>query len=367
MKIEEIDKNFKVESALGRNDIVFTDVKNEPFRVYGLYDYKNQPRYIRTPEVVAAATNDGVKYLTYNTAGGRIRFATNSPYIAVRCKMKGVCLMPHMALSGSSGFDVYRHCDGKDTYHISLIPPTDMKDGYSSLYHAFGREWRENFDGYAEMTQYTVHFPLYNDVESVEIGLKEGSVIEKGAEYRDIPPFVLYGSSITQGGCVSRPGNAYGNVISAKLNIDHINLGFSGNARGEDAMAEYIASLKMSVFVYDYDHNAPNPEHLRNTHKRFFEIIRKAQPNLPVIMVTRPDALVEPDAVERRNIVYNTYYDAYSHGDKNVSFIDGYSLFVGEIHDLCTVDGCHPNDAGHIYMGLGIGREIDRILKGNRW
>ena len=59
MRIDEIDKNLKVEKALGLEDVVFIDVRRDPFSVYGLYDYKNQPVFRRLPEDVAKATNPG--------------------------------------------------------------------------------------------------------------------------------------------------------------------------------------------------------------------------------------------------------------------------------------------------------------------
>ena len=199
MRIDEIDKNLKVENALGLDDIVFIDVRRDPFSVYGLYDYKNQPVFRRLPEDVAMATNPGVHGLHIHTAGGRVRFSTDSPYIAIRCKMQSVTHMPHMPLIGMSGFDLYEHKMGVDTYIRSFMPNWDMKNGYESVQHIYN-------DG--KMHDYTIHFPLYNDVISLEVGLKEGSALTGGAKYADIKPVVYYGSSITQGGCASRPGNA---------------------------------------------------------------------------------------------------------------------------------------------------------------
>ena len=120
-------------------------------------------------------------------------------------------------------------------------------------------------------------------------------------------------------------------------------------------MAEYIASLPMSVFVLDYDHNAPNPEHLNKTHYRFYEIIRKAQPDLPIIMVSMPDTDRNPaDADERRGIIMNTYLRARAEGDRKVWFVDGRTLFGGRDRDCCTMDGCHPNDLGFYRMAEGL-------------
>lgn len=359
MKIEELDKNLLVEKTFDRDDVVFMDVRKAPFKLYGLYKPEEGEEFIRIPSDLARETNEGVAFLAYHTAGGRVRFKTNSPFIAIRAKMKEITRFPHMPMTGVSGFDLYQHTsDGRDTFFNMFTPPVDMTDGYQQISPAIN-------DG--EMHTYTIHFPLYNVVSSLEIGLQAGAELEAGDDYLPIAPVVYYGSSITQGGCASRPGNAYQNIISARNNIDHINLGFSGSARGEECMAKYIASLDMSCFVMDYDHNAPNVAHLEATHEKFFRIIREAHPDLPVIFVTKPDARVNEDAIARRNVVYTTYHNAYAAGDRNVSFVDGYSFFEPEYHDICTVDGCHPNDAGFVGMARVLGREITRAMNHRLW
>ena len=130
-----------------------------------------------------------------------------------------------------------------------------------------------------------------------------------------------------------------------------VNLGFSGNAKGEAEMANLIATLQMSAFVMDYDHNAPDVEHLEKTHETFFNIIRKAQPELPVIFLSKPDFDKNPDInALRREVIYNTYISALNNNDKHVYFVDGQTLFGEKDRDACTVDGCHPNDLGFMRM-----------------
>jgi lysophospholipase L1-like esterase len=116
-------------------------------------------------------------------------------------------------------------------------------------------------------------------------------------------------------------------------------------------------TLDMSVFVMDYDHNAPDAEYLRKTHKPLFETVRKAHPNLPIIIISAPDVDLDlENKLERRRICYQTYLDARSGGDNNVFFIDGFKIFDGPHRDACTVDGCHPND-------LGLSRMADAVIK----
>ena len=116
-------------------------------------------------------------------------------------------------------------------------------------------------------------------------------------------------------------------------------------------MARYIASQEMSVFVMDYDHNAPDAAHLERTHEPFFRIIRDAQPDLPVVMMSMPDFDRDPaNNSRRRDIIRRTYENAAAAGDKNVYFIDGETFFGDAERELCTVDDCHPNDIGFLRM-----------------
>ena len=151
-------------------------------------------------------------------------------------------------------------------------------------------------------------------------------------------------------------------MLARRYNADHINLGFSGSARGEDAMADYISGLDMSVFIYDYDHNAPNLEHYEATHERFFKKIRESHPSVPIVMATRPKAELSEEEISRVEIAKRTYENAKAGGDENVYFIDGRDLtdLVG-----CDglVDGTHPNDMGFYNMTVGFAKVLDNILK----
>ena len=96
----------------------------------------------------------------------------------------------------------------------------------------------------------------------------------------------------------------------------------------EKNMAEYIASLAMSAFVMDYDHNAYDPPHLEKTHEVFFKTIRTAHPDLPILIISRPDYDRDPALAEACfSIIKRTYDHAIASGDKHVRLIDGRTLF----------------------------------------
>lgn len=350
--IDQFDKNLKVETSINEPDIKFLDVKNEPFRVYGLYNYKNEPVFKRMPDEVATTVNNGVAQLNLHTAGGRVRFSTDSRYVAIKAIMPSVTHFSHMPLSGTSGFDLFIDNGSSSRYYATFMPPADMKTGYESIVY---------FDQ-PGLKHITINFPLYNGLNSLYIGLQSSAHIDKGLEYKYQKPVLYYGSSITQGGCASRPGNSYQAIISRKYNCDYINLGFSGSAKGEETIVDYMSGLDICAFVCDYDHNAPSAEHLNETHERLYKRFREKS-SVPIVFISKPDFdKNHQDNIKRRDIIYTTYMNALKNGDQNVYFIDGQYLFKDENRDCCTVDGCHPNDAGFLRMAEVIGYTVGLVL-----
>lgn len=345
MEISAIDKNFAVPASIERPGMVFYKISDAPFVINGIYF--DDGKYRRMPESVAKSVSEGVHALHANTAGGRVRFKTNSPYVAIHAVMPQVSKMPHFALTGSGGFDLY--VDNR--YTRTFVPPYDIKDGYDGIAEI----------GNTDMHEMVINFPLYSDVSELYIGLDEKAVLEAPHNYTIDRPIVYYGSSITQGGCASRAGTSYQAFVSRALDADHVNLGFSGNAKAEDEMAEYIAGLDMSVFVYDYDHNATSAEYLQNTHERMFLKIREKQPDLPVVFMSRPVATLQDYELARLKIIRRTYNNARRRGDKNVYFIDGRKL-MSLCGDEGTVDSCHPTDLGFYSMSIAVTRTLKKIF-----
>ncbi len=343
--IAEIDKNFAVVRAFGKDDAVFYDVLEKPFEINGVFF--EDGKFRRLPEKVAAKVSEGVYALPTHTAGGRVRFRTNSSYVIVSAKMPEIVRMGHFSMCGSAGFDMY---DGKE-YIASFVPPVLMEDGYDCLADLREGKWRD----------ITINFPLYSEVSELYIGLEEQAKIAPPKPYKDKLPVLYYGSSITQGGCASRPGSAYQSILSRELDVDFINLGFSGNAKAEKVMANYIKSIPMSVFVYDYDHNAPSLGHLEATHEKMFLTIREANPDLPIVMMSRPLYRLSEEEVRRVEIIKTTYENALARGDKNVYFVDGRELMkYAKLEG--TVDGCHPTDYGFYSIAKTLKKTLKKLL-----
>ena len=147
------------------------------------------------------------------------------------------------------------------------------------------------------------------------------------------------------------------------LDIETINIGFGGNCFGELCVADQIAKLDLSAFVLEYDHNAPSPEFLRQTHEPFFRYFRKLRPELPLLLISRPDGDFSNEAIqERRAIIVRTWLNAFESGDRHVEFLDGETIFSGEIREDCTSDGCHQNDLGERVMAERIVDRLKRMI-----
>ncbi len=161
MNIAEIDKNLKVETKINKADICFYNALNAPFKIYGVF-YDNG-KFRRLPESVAKSVSVGVHALHANTAGGRVRFKTNSPYVAVHVKYGSVGKMPHFAFTASIGLDLYVKENGVEVYQKTFVPPVDITDTLESVI---------DFDSCKER-EITINMPLYSEVCELCIGLSE--------------------------------------------------------------------------------------------------------------------------------------------------------------------------------------------------
>ena len=361
----DFDKNFKYES-IHKDDMKVYDVEEAPFKLYGIMKPDGDEDFIRMPRDVAKSVSEGVAGLSRNTAGGRVRFKTNSKYIAVKCVYPEINVMLTVPFSGSVCADVY--ADGK--FVTVATPGSNFIADFYEKGGARGEypdpmviekviEFPDN-----KMRDIIINFPISNALNKMYIGIEETAEIKAGDEYKHTKPIVFYGSSVTQNVCVSRAGNAYSAILSRWFDTDFVNLGFAGSAKGETEMAEYIAGLDMSVFVYDYDHNAPSVEHLKNTHYPMYKIIRDANPDLPIIMASMPCFSVGVTHIlDRRDVIKETYERAIAEGDKNVYFVDGIEDIYKHIDpEIMTVDNCHPNDFGSYCMADVFGKIIKNLL-----
>ncbi len=336
---------------------VYMDVTKAPFTLHGFHE-----PFIRVPDDVAKATSEGVAGLAKVSAGGRVRFKTTSDYIVIHADIERADMTPNSSPDANAGFEiVFKEPHG---YQYSGIIFPNMTEERKYV------EGRAKY-GNREMKDVTVFCPLGAVIKNLYIGLREGCEIESGSDYTYKTPIVFYGSSIVHGGG-TRPSSPYSAVLSKRLDTDYRNIGFGGNAKAENAIIDYIAGLDMSIFVYDYDHNAPTLEFLEETHYAGYRRFRGKQPDTPVIMAslanyhTRTfawDYFTFEDHENRRALIEANYRRALAEGDKNIYFIDGSKMIPKEFASDATTDGLHPNDLGYYFMANAFGEVIEKLLK----
>ena len=346
---------FSSQNILSLSPAVF-NARKAPFRIHGLYKPEEEGLFRRMPSDVADATNGGVKLLHTNTAGARVRFATDSSFVAVGAHYPPMEYYSKgsAALCGAGAFSFDLYADGR---HVQVLQHELLTANENQAYFDIkgGR-----YEAYAQlpgkaMREITIFFPNFVNVDDLYIGLEEGCVLKSALPYKNEKPVVIYGSSITQGACASRAGNTYPNILSRKHNFDFINLGFAGSCQAENAIIDYLCSLDACIFVFDYDHNAPSPDFLRRTHLPALRKLRAAHPNIPFVLLSRPNLSGGRGQVEERvEIITESYRALLEDGCGPVHFINGQDIFKSCDSEMMTIDNTHPTDLGFYCMSAAL-------------
>src|SRR6266498_5895169 len=86
-----------------------------------------------------------------------------------------------------------------------------------------------------------------------------------------------------RGGCATRPGLAWTNILSRKLDRPVVNLGFSGNGRLEKELISLITEVGAKLYVLDCLPNL-TPSNVSTTElkKRIVESVQQLQSKRPV-------------------------------------------------------------------------------------
>ncbi len=358
MNIEELDKNFELPNVDEEN-VCWRNARFAPFSLHGVFYDEENGCYRRVPKHLAQKIGVNTAQLSEHTAGGRVRFLTDSPYVAVKCLEPRTGIAWHMTVLNEFGCSLYA-----DNEFCGVFGPGNIGaivNGEGDFAFLGIKKFQER-----KKRKIDLYFPMYNGVKELFIGVQNGCLLNIPPEYEKDRRVVFYGSSITQGGCSSRPGNDYVSLLGRWLDCDITNLGFSGNAKGELEMAEYIAELDPNVCVMDYDHNADNAEMLEATHYPFYERLRRLRPSMKIVMMSMPYDVRETQMKERRDIIKASYFKAKQNGDENVEFIDGYTLFGEFNKDACTVDGVHPNDYGFYRMAKTVYPILKKVLNNDK-
>ena len=343
-----------------------------PMQLSGFAWFEKDHRYERLPvdrpaevtqfpngvKTIVPASKCGAYALSVDTAGGQVRFRTDSGTFQLKGTLLTTGGMDHMAFTGSAGFDIYLKFGG--VWKCLGVTRTD----HSKL------EFTANIVSGVkrEMRDVIINMPLYNGVTSFFIGLNDDAKVEPPTPFADTKPIVWYGTSIQQGGCACRPGMVSSNIISRMLNREVINLAFSGNGKGEPEMAQILAEIKNpSLYIVDNTWNV-DPNGLKATLPTFVDILRKAHPTVPILLCAptpgkeyfpemHPESLnsraatMQEEAQKRRKA-----------GDLNIFFFDALHESMGEDFWEGYVDGAHLTDLGFYRVAQAIAPLLKVIL-----
>lgn len=314
------------------------------FPIYGKAVPNTSGRYTRLPEAYKDLTRKEVWDLGRQSSGLSVRFRSNSTSISLRWISAGIGSSNHMTDTGTRGLDLYAKNIGSGEWRFvkSARPERDTLNDERII---------SNMEPL--MREYVVYLSIYEGVKKLEIGVDEGSVIDfpvinspkKGS------PVVMYGSSILQGGCANRPGMAYTNILSRRLDMEVVNLGFSGNALLDYEIAKLMTSVENpALFVLD---NVPNCEAglIEEREEKFFRILRDARPNVPVVFIEDPnyphlifDKKRAADVAARNAALRNVFQNLKKAGEKRIYYIKSDTMLG--IDGEATVDGTHFTDLG---------------------
>lgn len=345
-------------SVAKADDMIYHDASKFP--LYGSAVKNDSLTYTRLPDSLKTKIRKELYDLGTNTAGMFIRFSSNAKKMKVKWKNSTGLEFNHMAPSGISGFDIYTLMeDGKWEFVSPARPIVNKRNSKATVFAAMKPGMRE----------YIMYFPLYNGVDSVYIGVDSAAVLEMPKV--DLPkrekPVVIYGTSITQGACSSRPGMCHTNMLVRDLNREVYNLGFSGNGRLDLEVAEVMASVDAGLYVIDC---LPNNkvDALKANIDPFFQLLRSKRPDVPVLFVESPMFpgylldMNEEATLKEKNAALREYYEKLKKaGVKKIYYFETKNILTEDRQG--TVDGYHFTDLGFYRFEKKLLPVIQKILK----
>ena len=321
--------------------------------------------YDRLPAKAEAIVRKPVWDLSRNSAGLQLRFQTNADEIIVKYMVSSQHQMPHMPATGASGIDLYaKTIDGKWSWAAGKYAFGD------TIVYRFSN--LSTNDQHVKDHEYNLYLPLYNSVKWMEISYPKQCSF-KPLKTTTEKPIVVYGTSIAQGGCASRPGLAWTNILQRKLNRPIINLAFSGNGRLENEIMDMISGIDANLFVLDCLPNLTGA-YVSNgeLHKRLVNAVvglQAKKPGIPILLAEHDgytDEGMNPvrrkDYQEPNKVLTEVIDSLWQAGVKNI-----YRLSKEAINqDIeSTVDGTHPNDIGMMHYADAYEKKIKSIFLEN--
>ena len=309
--------------------------------------------YDRLPTNVTTSVNSGVRSGKHNTSGMQFRFSTDSTRLVFKWKPYSSSLsMDHMPATGVSGIDVYKFDAAKGRWRYVKVGRITSSAGATL-----------SLDG-TPGTPCLVNLPLYNGIREFTLGVDPAASVSplppraSGVE----KPVVFYGTSITQGGCASRPGMSFVNIVGRDLDVPVVNLGFSGSGVMELEMSEHLAAIDASCYVLDCVWNMRNmtTDAFQNRYEPFIRNLRAKRPDVPIVMAGMSDVYCGGPN-DKDDCVRTLYERLVAEGWTNLVHLPKDGMYSGDFEG--TVDGTHANNLGMRSLAKAYGNAVARLLQ----
>ena len=314
---------------------------------------ESAPKLWRLPERFRATVPEDVFAGGKDTAGVRLRFRTDAQSLALRAVFPKFGIRTNMTQFTAHGVSTY--VDG--ACWSARIPGADGGEAELSLFSGADRLMRD----------VCIYLLLYGSIEIRSVGVDEGATLEPASAFAVQRPVVFYGTSITQGGCASRPGLSYQAMAARVLNIDYANFGFSGKGRCEREVASVLAEIDASCFVLDVGQNT-SVDDLDQRYRVFLDTICDARPDTPVLATTPIFYNAElwspghqEQVEQKREIIRRDVGARRQMGDSRLHILEARDYLWSDFTDG-AVDGGHPNDLGFAEMARGMASALGEIL-----
>ncbi len=343
-------------SVISGNAQIYHDMRD--FTVYGTLAPDAAKSYSRLPDSLFTQVRESLWNLGQNSAGLSIRFATDASDIYAKWCSLNQTKMNHMNPVGVRGMDLYAlNADGSWAFLGSAIP-SSKEECKATIVKGMTKKMRE----------YMLFLPLYDGIYDLKIGVNKGAVLKQpdSTVICRENPVVMYGTSIMQGGCASRPGMAHTNILQRMLNTEVVNLGFSGNAHLDPAIARLMATKEAGVYVIDV---LPNNtiKSLSEKLEPFYRILRDAHPDTPILLVESPmyprtkiDASYRKGIVALNGALRDFYHRLQGEGDSKVYYFESANILDPDCEG--SIDGIHFTDIGFRHFAEHLAPVIQSLL-----